>query len=102
MRLRKPEPVQAKWLIFMKYCRATWMEPRRAASAVRTLAELRAQLTNLAAGKTLPVFYSDFDHIWPSGWEDEDSRRQAMEVAKEHNCVIDEYAIDRLLGFRKL
>jgi len=25
-----------------------------------------------------------------------------MEVAKEHNCVIDEYAIDRLLGFRKL
>jgi hypothetical protein len=68
---------------------------------VRTLAELRAQLTNLAPGKTLPVFYSDFDHIWPRGWEDKGSRRQAIEVAKEYDCVIEEYAVDRVLGFKK-
>ena len=70
---------------------------------VRDIADLRAQLTKLAPGQTLPVFYSDFELIWPSGWEDEASRRQAIKVAQEHNCVIDEYAtVDRLLGFKKL
>jgi hypothetical protein len=63
---------------------------------------LRAELTKLNPGQTLPVFYWTFDLIWPRGWQDETSRREAMQVAQEHGCVIDESAVDRLLDFRKL
>jgi hypothetical protein len=70
---------------------------------VRNLEDLNAELSKLNSGDKLVVYHFTFDLIWPRGWKDELSRRQATEVARAHKCVIDEsVSNDRALVFRKL
>jgi hypothetical protein len=65
--------------------------------------DLKRELARLQPGQELVLYYKPFEVVFSGSWEtDEDARQTAHQIARDHNCDIDDYPDLRTLSFRKL
>ena len=70
---------------------------------VRNIDDLKRELARLEPGRELVLYYKPFEVVFSGSWEaDEDARQTAYQIARDHNCDIDDYPDLRALSFRKL